>query len=216
MPAIFNINRFLGLPLIAILRDLPMAAVAPVALAVRDAGFTALEITMSTPAAEAQIRAARARIGDTADVGAGTVTSLEELDKAEAAGASFVVTPAVVPEVITAAVKRGLPVFAGAFSPTEVLAAHRLGATMVKLFPAHRLGPDYLRDLRGPFPGIRLLPTGGITPENLPAYCAAGATGFGIGGALFPADRVRTGDWGWIRSRAASYCTAFKQARHVH
>jgi len=163
MPAIFNINRFLGLPLIAILRDLPMAAVAPVALAVRDAGFTALEITMSNPAAEAQIRAARARIGDTADVGAGTVTSLEELDKAEAAGASFVVTPAVVPEVITAAVKRGLPVFAGAFSPTEVLAAHRLGATMVKLFPAHRLGPDYLRDLRGPFPGIRLLPTGGIT-----------------------------------------------------
>lgn len=216
MPTIFNINRFLGLPLIAILRDLPMAAVAPVALAVRDAGFTALEITMSTPAAEAQIRAARASIGDTADVGAGTVTSPAELDQAVAAGATFVVTPAVVPEVITATVQQGLPVFAGAFSPTEILAAHRLGATMVKLFPAHRLGPDYLRDLRGPFPGIRLLPTGGITPENIPAYCAAGATGFGVGGALFPADRVRTGDWGWIRSRAASYCTAFKQARLVH
>jgi len=216
MRANFNTDRFLGLPLIAILRDLPAVAVAPAALAVRDAGFTALEITMSTPEAVGQIRAARASIGETAEVGAGTVTSLEELEKAEAAGASFVVTPAVVPEVITAAVQRGLPVFAGAFSPTEVLAAHRLGATMVKLFPAHRLGPDYLRDLRGPFPDIRLLPTGGITPENLPAYCAAGASGFGIGGSLFPVDRIRIGDWDWVRSRAASYCAAFQQARLVH
>jgi len=213
MPPIFNSNRFLRLPLVAILRDLPAAAVPPAALAVRDAGFTALEITMNTPAAVEQIRAARESVGDTADVGAGTVTTLEDLDKAEAAGASFVVTPAVVPEVITAAVQRGLPVFAGAFTPTEVLAAHRLGATMVKLFPAHRLGPDYLRDLRGPFPTIQLLPTGGITPENLPAYLAAGAAGFGIGGALFPPDRTHAGDWAWIRSRAASYCAAWDHAK---
>lgn len=213
MPPTFHINRFLKRPLVAILRDLPAEAVRPAALAVRDAGFTALEITMSTPAAVEQIRAARAGVGDTADVGAGTVTTLDDLDKAEAAGASFVVTPAVVPEVITAAVHRGLPVFAGAFSPTEVLAAHRLGATMVKLFPAHRLGPDYLRDLRGPFPAIQLLPTGGITPDNLPAYFAAGAAGFGIGGALFPNDRTQVGDWAWIRARAASYCAAWDKAK---
>lgn len=213
MTPAFQASRFSSLPLIAILRGLPTAAVEPVSLALRDAGFTALEITVNTPDAANQIRQARACVGDAVDVGAGTVTSLEELDQAQQAGATFVVTPAVVPEVITACVRRSLPIFPGAFTPSEVLSAHRLGATMVKLFPAHRLGPGYFRDLRGPFPHIRLLATGGITPEALPEYVAAGAAGFGIGGQLFPADRLAADDWPAIRDRATRYRAAWDQAR---
>lgn len=213
MTPAFQASRFSNLPLIAILRGLPTAAVEPVALALRDAGFTALEVTLNTPDAANQIRQARACVGETVDVGAGTVTSLEELDQAQQAGASFVVTPALVPDVIAACVQRSLPVFPGAFTPSEVLAAHRLGATMVKLFPAHRLGPGYFRDLKGPFPHIRLLATGGITPESLPDYVLAGAAGFGIGGQLFPADRLAAGDWSGIRDRAARYRAAWDQAQ---
>src|SRR5690606_14152385 len=91
----------------------------------------------------------------------------------------------VVPEVIAECVRRGLPVFPGAFTPTEIHQAHRLGATMVKLFPAHRLGPDYVRDLKAPLSSVRLLATGGITPESLREYAQAGADGFGIGSPLF-------------------------------
>ncbi|MCW5549280.1 MAG: bifunctional 4-hydroxy-2-oxoglutarate aldolase/2-dehydro-3-deoxy-phosphogluconate aldolase [Opitutaceae bacterium] len=202
------------MPLIAILRNLAPSAVEPVALALRDAGITALEVTMNTPDAAAQIRAAAACVGNTAAVGAGTVTSLEELACAQAAGASFVVTPVVIPDVITACVRCGLPVFPGAFTPGEVFEAHRLGATMVKLFPASRLGPGYIRDLRGPFPKIPLLATGGITPETMPEYIAAGAAGFGISGPLFPPERVKAGDWAWVKNQAARFCAAWQQARN--
>lgn len=167
---------------------------------------------MNSPGAIDQISQLREVLGNSVDVGAGTVTSRAELELARKAGASFIVTPTVTAEVISAGVGHGLPVFAGAFTPTEVHFAHRLGASMVKLFPAHRLGPGYLRDLRGPFPEIRLLPTGGITPESIPDYVVAGAAGFGIGGSLFPADRLAASDWEWIVRRAVDYVAAWKKA----
>lgn len=198
----------------AILRGLATSAVEPAAQTLRDAGFPALEITMNTPDAAAQIRAAVACAGTTLAIGAGTVTSLEKLERAQVAGASFIVTPVVIPQVIAECVRRRLPIFPGAFTPSEVFEAHRLGATMVKLFPANRLGPGYLRDLRGPFPGIPLLATGGITPESMPEYIAAGASGFGIGGPLFPADRLAAGDWRWVQKQATRFCTAWRQAKN--
>lgn len=187
-----------------------MAAIEPVALAIQKAGFAALEITMNTPAATDQLGAAIECVGNSMDVGAGTVTSIDELRQACDAGASFIVTPAVIPEVISSCAQRSMPIFAGAYTPTEVLAAHRLGATMVKLFPAHRLGPGYLRDLQGPFPKIRFLATGGITPDSIPEYVTAGAAGFGIGGSLFPSDRIQSHDWEWVQSRAREYCVAWR------
>jgi 2-dehydro-3-deoxyphosphogluconate aldolase/(4S)-4-hydroxy-2-oxoglutarate aldolase len=171
----FNADAFGAMPLIAILRNQRAEIIVPVVQALVEGGFTALEITMNSPGAADQIRtAARSAQGRLA-IGAGTVTSLAELDEAEMAGASFVVTPVVVPDVITECVRRGLPVFPGAFTPTEIHQAHQLGATMVKLFPAHRLGPAYIRDLKAPLSSIRLLATGGITPESLPDYAQAGA-----------------------------------------
>ena len=209
----FDAARFMAMPLIAILRGQPAAMIDSVVAALIDGGFVALEITMNTPDAPAQIRAAVAGAQTRLSVGAGTVTNLAELDEAHAAGASFLVTPVVVPDVISECVRRGLPVFPGAFTPTEIHQAHRLGATMVKLFPAHRLGPGYVRDLNAPLSSIPLLATGGITPESLPEYAQAGVAGFGIGSPLFSPAHVAAGDWAWLRNRAAQFCSVWRSTR---
>lgn len=209
----FDADRFAGMPLIGILRGQPDEAIGQLVHALADGGFTALEITMNTAGAVAQIRTAVNTAGSRIAIGAGTVTNLADLDKALVAGASFIVTPIVVPEVIMACVQRGLPVFPGAFTPSEIHQAHRLGATMVKLFPANRLGPDYVRDLKAPLSTVRLLATGGITPESLPAYVRAGAEGFGIGSPLFSPSHIAARDWNWLRERAAHFCTTWKSAQ---
>lgn len=209
----FDADRFAGMPLIGILRGHPNEAIAPLVHALADGGFAALEVTMNTTGAAAQIRTAVNTAGSRLAIGAGTVTDLAELDEALAAGASFIVTPIVVPEVITACVQRGLPVFPGAFTPSEIYQAHRLGATMVKLFPANRLGPEYVRDLKAPLPAVKLLATGGITPESLPAYVRAGVEGFGIGSPLFSPAHIAARDWHWMRERAAHFCAAWKSAQ---
>ena len=211
-PAQFDLARFATMPLIAILRSQPAHVIDPVVQTLIEGGFTALEVTMNTPGAAQKISAAVASAKNKLAIGAGTVTNLAELDAAQKAGACFIVTPVVVPEVIAECVLRGLPIFPGAFTPTEVHQAHRLGATMVKLFPSHRLGPDYVRDLKAPFPNIRLLATGGITPETLPEYSRAGAEGFGIGSPLFQSDRLDTGDWNWLRTRAEQFCSAWRSS----
>lgn len=210
---LFDAKRFAGMPLIGILRGQPARAIDPLVQALADGGFTALEITMNSPGAAAQIRAAVNMAQGRIDIGAGTVTSLIQLEEAVTAGASFIVTPIVVPEVISACVQQGLPVFPGACTPTEIHQAHRLGATMVKLFPANRLGPDYVRDLKAPLSSVRLLATGGITPESLPAYVKAGVEGFGIGSPLFSPDHIAADDWNWMRERAAQFCAAWQSAR---
>lgn len=198
------------MPLIAILRGLRAEAIEPVVDALAEGGFVALEITMNTPGAADQIRAAIAAAQGRLEIGAGTVTTKAELNEAHAAGARFMVTPVVVPEVIAECTLRGLPVFPGAFTPTEVHRAHLLGATMVKLFPARRLGPGYFQDLKAPLPHIRLLATGGITPESVPEYARAGADGFGIGSPLLAPDKLAANDWTWIRERAAVICAAWR------
>ncbi len=213
MASPLNPAQFATLPLIAILRGQPTRVIAPVTEILAGSGFAALEVTMNTPDATDQIRVASAAAPAGLAIGAGTVTSLPELDAAQAAGASFIVTPAVVPEVILECVRRSLPVFPGAFTPTEILQAHRLGATMVKLFPAHRLGPGYVRDLKAPLSSVRLLATGGITPENLPEYVQAGVEGFGLGSPLLNSARLAAGDWDWLRDRAARFRSAWQTSR---
>ena len=198
------------MPLIAILRNQQVEHIDMLVQAVANGGFYAMEITMNTPKAGEQIRAAISSAENRLTIGAGTVTCLAELDRAQEAGANFIVTPIVVPEVISECVSRGLAVFPGALTPTEVHQAHQLGSTMVKLFPAHRFGPDYLRDLKAPLSSVRLLATGGITPETIPAYVSAGADGFGIGSPLFQTDRIAANDWVWLQSRAAHFCSTWK------
>jgi 2-dehydro-3-deoxyphosphogluconate aldolase/(4S)-4-hydroxy-2-oxoglutarate aldolase len=141
-------------------------------------------VTFTTPRATDAIEALRARLPGSAVLGAGTVLDGRQAREALAAGATFLVTPAPCPDVVEEAVRRGVPALPGAFTPGEVLASWRAGASAVKVFPAASGGPGHIRDLRGPFPHIPLIPTGGIGVDDAAAYLAAGAVAVGLGSAL--------------------------------
>ena len=168
-----------------------------------DSGIDAFEMTMTTPGALGLIERLRAKGG--ALIGAGTVTTPEEAAACIAAGAEFVVSPVVLPDVARACAERAVPCYLGAATPTEVLAAHRAGAAAVKVFPAAQLGgPAYLRAVRSVFPGIALMPTGGIGVENIAAYMAAGALCVGMGGKLVDEDAIAEGRLGDVAEAAGA------------
>ena len=207
----FNEELFKELPVVAILRFFTLAEVGKLVPASMAGGLRNLEVTMNTPDAAEVIRLTCELVGRQGNVGAGTVTTIEELDLALTAGASFIVTPAVLPEVIQACVQRKVPVMPGAMTPTEVLMAWRLGAKLVKIFPADQLGPAHLKALKAPFPQIPLMPTGGVTVETLPDFKKAGADAFGVGGSLFDPKQVAAGNWNFFREQASRFAHAYRK-----
>lgn len=206
----FNQARFRQLPVVGILRFFPREQVEQLVPAALAGGLRNLEVTMNSAGAEDLIRLARDLVGDEGNVGAGTVTTLDELHRALVAGASFIVTPVIVPDVICACVERGVPILPGAMTPTEILTAWRLGATMVKVFPADQLGPSHIKAVKAPFPEIPLMPTGGVTVETLPAFYQAGAEAFGVGSPLFDPKQAAAGNWDWFRRQAAKFVGAYE------
>ena len=192
-------------PIIGILRGFSTNHVSEIVRAALRGGLRNLEITMGPPETPAQIRQARTIAGDRMCIGAGTVLNLELLEKALDAGAIFIVTPVVNVDVIEECVRRKVPVFPGAYSPTEILKAWELGATMVKVFPAETLGPSYIKSIKAPLPHVKLMPTGGVDLKTIGAYRKAGADGFGVGSPMFDRARVEAGDWNWIEEQ----CRAF-------
>lgn len=213
MKPLFSKALFDSTPIVGILRGLEAQWLAPVVEAVAGGGLTNLEITMNTAGACEQITAAVAIAGQRMNIGAGTVTSVALLEQALEAGATFIVTPVVKEDVIQRCVQLGVPVFPGAFTPTEIARAWELGAAAVKVFPADLLGPAYIRSLRGPLAEVRLMPTGGVDLETLPEYYRAGATAFGVGTPLFRASRISAGDWDWLREQAAGFATTWARLR---
>ena len=181
---------------IAIARGLPSDRFLPALEAARKGGFRFLEITMNTAGAAQQIRRSRAAFGDQAVIGAGTVVSKKDLETALEAGAQFIVCPDTNPEIINACVGRKIPVYPGALTPTEVLAAYRAGATMVKVFPVSSLGgPSYIKDLKAPLNEVPLLACGGVSADNIREFRKAGADGFACGGSLFLKRWIDDGDF---------------------
>jgi 2-dehydro-3-deoxyphosphogluconate aldolase/(4S)-4-hydroxy-2-oxoglutarate aldolase len=203
---------FHDLPVVGILRGFGEAAVGRLIEAALRGGLRNIEVTMNTDGAAELIRLARRLAGDAANVGAGTVLGLEDLRAALEAGAEFIVTPVVAPAVIQACREEGVPVIPGAFTPTEIHRAWELGADLVKVFPADRLGPGYIRNVKAPLPQVKLLPTGGVTVETLPAFKRAGADGFGVGSPLFAREKVEAGDWAWVEAQARRFAGAFRAA----
>ncbi|MCP2341134.1 bifunctional 4-hydroxy-2-oxoglutarate aldolase/2-dehydro-3-deoxy-phosphogluconate aldolase [Actinomadura rupiterrae] len=179
---------------IAILRGRDDRYLIPAARVLLDAGLP-LELPLTTPGALAAIEALGGRVG------AGTVLTRDAAADAVSAGASFLVTPAMVPEVIAYGNDHGVPVYAGALTPTEVWDAHRAGAPFIKIFPASSVGPEYVAALRQPFPELRYVPVGGIGLDQAPAYLAAGAVAVGVGSPLV-GDALTTGDLDGLRDRA--------------
>ena len=210
MPTSFNDALFRQMPVVGILRFFPREHVEKLVPAVLAGGVCNLEVTMNSAGAEDLIRVAHELVGDRGNIGAGTVTTLDELHRALGAGASFIVTPILVPEVIRACVALGVPVMPGAMTPTEIFTAWELGATLVKVFPADSLGPGFIKAVKAPLPQIRLMPTGGVTAETLPAFQQAGADAFGVGGPLFDPRQAAAGNWDWFQQQASRFAVAYR------
>lgn len=164
-------------------------------------GVRAVELALTTPGALEALERYAAAAPEEACLGAGTVLTAAQARAAVAAGARYLVTPSVVPEVIAAGAEAGVPVVAGALTPTEILTAHRAGASVVKVFPATVFGPSYLRLVHDPLPQIPLVPTGGIGLDDAAGYLAAGAYAVGVGGQLL-GDALRGGDLDALARRA--------------
>ncbi|HEY1010653.1 MAG: bifunctional 4-hydroxy-2-oxoglutarate aldolase/2-dehydro-3-deoxy-phosphogluconate aldolase [Daejeonella sp.] len=191
----FSWDRFYKVPVVGIIRGLSFDDIRQILPVYIASGLTTLEITMNTGSAKEIIRYAADNYADKLNIGAGTVCNGQDLDEALSAGAGFIVTPIISETVIKSCVKKGVPVFPGAFTPTEIYHAWELGASMVKVYPATSLGSAYIKDVKAPLNQIKLMPTGGINKDNIAEFKKAGADGFGVGGQLFDKTSIENKDW---------------------
>jgi 2-dehydro-3-deoxyphosphogluconate aldolase/(4S)-4-hydroxy-2-oxoglutarate aldolase len=200
--------------IIPVIRAPSADAAVAVVEALLQAGLTVAEITMTVPDAIEAIASVAKQFGGEVLVGAGTVTGAETARRAVDAGAGFIVTPCLVPEVIEAARDLDVAMLPGAFTPTEVFEAFRLGGDMVKVFPVQSVGgAAYLRALRGPFPDVPLVPTGGVTLENMREMFDAGAAAVGVGSELVSTDALARRDYNAITALATQFLAAARKAR---
>ena len=175
-------------------------------------GLTSIELTMTTPGAIKVMEQVTAALPDFI-FGLGTVLDTETARAGILAGAKFIVTPALRPEVITLCRRYSVPVFAGALTPTEIINAWEAGADAVKVFPAEFFGPAYIKSVKAPLPHVELVPTGGVTPETVGDFLKAGAWATGAGSALVDATALKAKDWNTITARAQAFVRAVAAVR---
>jgi 2-dehydro-3-deoxyphosphogluconate aldolase/(4S)-4-hydroxy-2-oxoglutarate aldolase len=185
-----------------------LSAAVEIGRALVEGGIRSLEFTLTNRDALAAVTQVRTDLAGAAWVGAGTVLTADAARKAIGAGAQFLVTPTLEPDVITAGREAGVPVVCGAFTPTEILAAWRHGAELVKVFPARVLGPGFIKDVLAPLPDLRLVPTGGVDLENCRAFLGAGAYTVALGSNLVDATLIAKRDWQALAALARRYVEA--------
>jgi 2-dehydro-3-deoxyphosphogalactonate aldolase len=177
---------FAELPLIAVLRGITPDEAIDIGLTLVETGFRLIEVPLNSPEPIESIRRMTAAAGDRATFGAGTVLSAAEVSEVAAVGGRLIVSPHVSPQVIRATKQAGLMSGPGVATPTEAFAAIEAGADFLKLFPAEQVTPVIVKAWRAVLPkGMPLVPVGGITPDSMASYVAAGATGFGLGSAVY-------------------------------
>jgi len=202
-----TLSKIMEHRLIAIIRGLAPADVQAVAEALYAGGIRLLEVTLNSADPLTAIRQLSEAMSGRMIIGAGTVLDPQMAEAAIAAGARFLLSPVVDADVIRTTKALGAVSIPGAYTPTEIFAAHRAGADLVKVFPATT--PAYIRGIAGPFPYIPLLPSGGLTPENIPDYRAAGAVAFGVGSTLIEkADAITPAYLERLTERAARFVAA--------
>lgn len=170
-----------------------------------DGGVNVIEVTFTVPNALEVIRELAPLKDDGVILGAGTVLSPETASNAVEAGAEFIVSPSTNIDTIKTAKSKGVPVFPGALTPTEVITAWQAGGDIIKIFPANIMGPSYFKDLHGPFPQIPFMPTGGVDLNTATDWLKAGAVALGVGGALIDKKLMAAGSWGEITDRAKKF-----------
>src|SRR5215210_2846053 len=198
---------------IAVVRLDDLSRAVPLTEALVAGGVRAVEFTFTNPTAAEAIAAVGAALGPRALIGAGSVLDAETARVAILAGATFVVTPTVSASTIELCNRYGVATTIGALTPTEILTAWQAGATYVKVFPANLGGPRYLRDVLGPLPQLKLIPTGGVDVDNAGEFIRAGAVAVALGSNLVDARSVTTEDWETITARAQAIVDAVARAR---
>ena len=176
-------------------------------------GVKGIEITYSTPQAASVVRNLAERYGAEILLGMGTLTRPEQAEEASRAGATFLVSPICQVELVKAMLDTGLAVMTGALTPSEVFQAYTLGSSIVKIFPGSLTGPGYIKALRGPFPYIPMMPTGGVSLENIGDWFAAGAVAVGAGSELCPKQLAEAGEFDKISANARRFVEAIAHAR---
>jgi 2-dehydro-3-deoxyphosphogluconate aldolase / (4S)-4-hydroxy-2-oxoglutarate aldolase len=207
------LERVQQLGLLAVIRGPSVELTLQMVAALVAGGVKGIEITYSTPNAEEVVRQLDAAFGDQILLGMGTLTRPEQAASAKAAGAQFLVSPICEAGLVTAMASSGLAVMAGAMTATEVFQAYSLGSDVVKIFPGSLAGPSYVKALKGPFPYIPMMPTGGVNAANAAEWFAAGVVAVGAGSELCPPDLARQGKFDEITKRAADFVNVIEQAR---
>ena len=200
---------------VAVIRLRDASALRAVVDALAEGGVRALEVTMTVPGAIRLIDELAPTLPPEVLLGAGTVLDAATARAAVDAGARFVVSPVFRPEILSACHEAGAAAMPGCFSPTEILTAWEAGADVVKVFPATALGPGYFRDLRGPLPQLKLMPTGGVSLANAGEWIRAGAVAIGAGTALVDPALAEAGRFPEITSRAREFVAAVAAARRA-
>lgn len=208
----FSRELFKKAPIVGIIRNVSLEDVKQILPVYRAAGLTTIEITMNTPGAQEIIRYAIEQESEGLNIGAGTVCTKEDLENALEAGAQFIVTPVINKKIIKSCVKKGVPIFPGGYTPTELYNAWTWGATMVKIYPATSLGPEYIKDLKAPLNHLKVLPTGGVSLENMDQFLKAGADGLGIGSQLFDKKMIQNKDWTGLKAYFEKFVEKLKSA----
>ncbi|MDN6303644.1 MAG: bifunctional 4-hydroxy-2-oxoglutarate aldolase/2-dehydro-3-deoxy-phosphogluconate aldolase [Brachybacterium sp.] len=190
--------------LIVVIRGERAAQYAPVLDTLASAGIRSVELTLSTPGTLEELPALLAQFGERMDIGIGTVTDPADLRTAAEHGAHYIVTPITRTDLLDAAAGAGIAIVPGGLTPSELHAGWSAGAAAVKVFPASVVGPGYVKDLRGPFPGIRVIPSGGVDLEAAAAWLQAGAEAVSVGGPLV-GDALKGGSLEALAERAAQF-----------
>jgi 2-dehydro-3-deoxyphosphogluconate aldolase/(4S)-4-hydroxy-2-oxoglutarate aldolase len=199
--------------LVAIVRLDDLSAAVPITEALLRGGARSVEFTFTNPLAGRAIEAVRDVVGDRASIGAGSVLDPETARVAILSGAEFIVTPTLNTAVIELCNRYAVPTVIGGFTPTELLTAWQAGASYVKVFPSTVGGPQYLKDVRGPLPQLKLIPTGGVNIENAANFIRAGASAIAVGSNLVDAKTVRAERWDVLEERARAFVEAVEGAR---
>jgi 2-dehydro-3-deoxyphosphogluconate aldolase/(4S)-4-hydroxy-2-oxoglutarate aldolase len=196
-----------------IMRGIEAGTLGPLLERVIASGLRTVEVTMNTPKASTLIRQMAKTTQNRLMVGAGTVLTMDDLHAALDAGATFIVLPTLVDEVVTYCANRKIPVFPGALTPQEIYRAWCAGATMVKVFPAKFFGPAYIKEIKGPFQNIDLLACGGITTDNIQLFFSAGASAIAFGGSIFKKEWLVKGEFFHIEERIKTLIIAFQKLK---
>ena len=198
---------------VAIIRASGSDELIDVVSALCEGGVTCIEVTMTTPNALEVIRQARQAVGDAAAIGVGSVLDAETARAAILAGAQFVVAPICDLATIEMCKRYAVCVSPGCMTPTEVVRAWQAGADIVKVFPTSTLGPQFIKDLRGPLPQIKLLPTGGVNLDTVADFIKAGSVAVGVGSALVSKKALKDRDFASIKATGAEFLKRVQQAR---